>query len=643
MGNFYRNWSKKMKSSEHTLTSLITVEGNLWHYHIPRFQREYVWGRNNWSKLLEDIYDNDPGHYMGSIICVNDGQELSPTSELIYEVVDGQQRLTTISLLLAAIYEKLNKIAKKNPLLKEDEDYIIIRSGIKKRLVKLNSNTYSSNLPWGIYKSGDLFYSLRVQPSTQNYNLNDYQLILHEIGILPEAKKIRYAGNRIIYRTYYYFYKNIPDKLDELCDLLERINHLTFIHIVESSQAKAFTLFETLNYRGVPLSAMDIIKNKMLATLEKEHRVSIENSYEQWQTLLKYIPEERDQTRFLRQFYNAFKIYPAIKVPKYSRATSSNIIAIYEKLIKKDAQFILPELIQKAKIYDSLIDPSNQEVSDITTKLVDLDRIGAAPAYTFLLYLFSLPEECLFEPDIKVKSIGFLCKYYFRRNVTDFPGTRDLDTINISLVEQCNKIIESGNKLKFTTVVDSLLSGKGRPASIEIFRTILADNFYYTNDYMARYALTKLDEVSHTREYDPNLWVRNERGQFVWTVEHVFPQGKNIPDAWVEIIANGDDEEAERIQGELVHCLGNLTLSGYNSNLSNQSFDNKQTKSVANVFGSSINIGYQNGLSLNKLEYQVDSNFYSLATTKNWNSVHIKARNEVMVDKLIQLFKFEYE
>src|SRR5690349_2021450 len=95
-----------MKPSELTFAGLVGIEGNQWHYHIPRFQREYVWRKHNWSKLLEDIYDNDPGHYMGSVICVHEENELSPSNELIYEVVDGQQRLTTLSLLLAAIYFK---------------------------------------------------------------------------------------------------------------------------------------------------------------------------------------------------------------------------------------------------------------------------------------------------------------------------------------------------------------------------------------------------------------------------------------------------------------------------------------------------------------------------------------------------------
>jgi hypothetical protein len=160
---------------------------------------------------------------------------------------------------------------------------------------------------------------------------------------------------------------------------------------------------------------------------------------------------------------------------------------------------------------------------------------------------------------------------------------------------------------------------------------------------MARYALTKLDEVNHNREYSPDLWARNEKGLFVWTVEHIFPQGSNIPADWVDMLGNGDKEKAEKIQDDWVHCLGNLTLSGYNSKLSNQSFAKKQGKAVASVFGNKIRIGYENGLALNKIEFSINGKIYSLATTKEWKKEHIKARNNEMVEMLIKLFKFENE
>jgi uncharacterized protein with ParB-like and HNH nuclease domain len=632
-----------MKPDELIFASLLATEGNQWHYHIPRFQREYIWNKHNWGKLIEDIYENDPGHYMGSVICVHDTSELSPANEIIYEVVDGQQRLTTISLLLAAIYSKLTKEAiAENLEIAKEVDYIIKLNSIRQRLIK-KVEASGKQLPWGVFKSEKLVYCLRVQPSTQENNLEDYQYVLSEIGVIPKAPYPKNFGHRRIYKAYKYFRNHIPDTMAGLDDLLNRIYRLSFIHISEASQSKAFLLFETLNYRGVPLSAIDIIKNKMLATLENKYGIDIEESYDNWQEILSNLPEDSDQDRFLRQFYNAFKFDPQIKIEKITRATRSNIISIYENLIKRNAKGIFEQLTEKAQLYNQLIEPENYRTSPVTVPLIDLERIGAVPSYTFLLYLFSLDEKCFSEPDFLAKTIDLLCKYYFRRNITDFPLTRDLDSINIDLVEQCQKQIGNGGKLSFGYISKIVLKGKGKPSSIKALTEVLEDNLFYNNEGMTRYALTKLDELSHSREYSPNLWARNEKGLFVWTLEHVFPQGKNIPDDWAKMIGDGNREKAKQIQEDWVHCLGNLTLSGYNSKLSNQSFAKKQSKDVANVFGKKIHIGYKNGLALNNIEFSVNSKICSLATAKEWKKEHIKARNAVMVDLLVELFKFDNE
>lgn len=634
-----------MIPSENTFAALIGIEGAQWHYHIPRFQREYVWAKYNWSKLLEDIYDNDPGHYMGSVICVHDSGELSPTSELVYEVVDGQQRLTTLSLLLAAVYAKLtNEALKGNAHLKQDHNYIVKTIGIGQRLVK-KIELKGKQLPWGYFKAGKETYCLRVQPSTQESNLEDYQFLLSEIGLLSNVRYPHGYGKRRIYRAYSFFHKNIPDDVTGLYDLLDRIYRLSFIHISETSQSKAFLLFETLNYRGVPLSAIDIIKNKMLSTLESKHGLKIDDAYDQWQELLEDLPEDRDQDRYLRQFYNAFKFDPSIKIEKITRATSSNIIAIYENLIKRDAKQIFGQLLEKAEYYNLLIEPEKHTRSKAKSQLdlVDLERISAAPSYTFLLYLFSLDKDCFVESDTKEKVVELMCKYYFRRNVTDYPSTRDLDAISIDLVEQCQKEIGKGRKITFSFLSKTILAGRGKLSSLRSMKESLAENLFSTNDSMARYALAKLDETSHSREYAPDLWARNEKGQLVWTVEHIFPKGRNIPEDWVNMIAGGDFDKAREIQDEWVHCLGNLTLSGYNSKLSNHPFDEKQTKATANIIGNRIFIGYKNGLALNNIEFAVHGKKFTLATAKEWKKEHIKARNDVLVDMLVKLFKFDNE
>ena len=161
---------------------------------------------------------------------------------------------------------------------------------------------------------------------------------------------------------------------------------------------------------------------------------------------------------------------------------------------------------------------------------------------------------------------------------------------------------------------------------------------------MGRFVLSKIDEISHSREYKPDLWARNEKGLLVWTVEHIFPQGENIPQCWIDMIADGDKNKAEEIHENWVHCLGNLTLSGYNSKLSNASFEDKQNLHENKKFlGHKINIGYKNGLSLNNLSFSVGGEETSLAKIDKWTETSIEERNGAMVDVLIKIFAFTKE
>jgi hypothetical protein len=152
---------------------------------------------------------------------------------------------------------------------------------------------------------------------------------------------------------------------------------------------------------------------------------------------------------------------------------------------------------------------------------------------------------------------------------------------------------------------------------------------------------TVLDESSHSREYKPDLWARNEKNLLVWTVEHILPQGKNIPGCWVEMIANGNKRKAEEIHENWVHCLGNLTLSGYNSKLSNASFEEKQNLHKNKKFlGHQINIGYKNGLSLNNFQFSINKKMTSLSAIDKWTKNSIKERNKAIVSVLLKIFAF---
>ena len=306
------------------LLSEIFAPDNKTKYIIPKFQREYIWNKDNWEELLNDVLESDGNHFIGSIICINKGTDtFNPELELI----DGQQRLTTVSLVFSAIYQLLKDKIKDN----DDE-----------------LRTELTNLKWSLTLRHT--QNLRIELSYQNNNHQDYQAVLSEIGIIDFSDtNLKNIGNRRIYKAYKYFLNKLENFSEkELFGLLEKIKATMIVKIEVSSHSDAFLLFESLNNRGVPLSAIDLIKNKMLSELEKRAGLTIDESFTKWNKIINALPEYTIQERFIRQFYNAFKSNADIKVGNYSKATRSNIIKIYETLIAKNPTYIFDQLIEKS-------------------------------------------------------------------------------------------------------------------------------------------------------------------------------------------------------------------------------------------------------------------------------------------------------
>jgi uncharacterized protein with ParB-like and HNH nuclease domain len=114
MKKFFKGWMQKMKASDLAISELLNVDVPVV-YTVPRYQRNFTWGKLEWEEFFNDINDNDKGYFLGSIICINQGSDpFKPQLEL----VDGQQRLITLSLLYAAIYSKLNE---QRELLNDDQ------------------------------------------------------------------------------------------------------------------------------------------------------------------------------------------------------------------------------------------------------------------------------------------------------------------------------------------------------------------------------------------------------------------------------------------------------------------------------------------------------------------------------------------
>lgn len=591
-----------IKSAQnYPISSILDTETKM-RFVVPKYQREYIWRKTHWEDLFDDIYSNPAGHFLGSIICINRTDDAYQIQEL--ELVDGQQRLTTLSLLFAAIYAQF---AKAKDLDEETKHELY---NLKFRLLVKGSNKAL----------------LRVEPSYQNKNYQDYKAVLDKTGILKNIDQPANLGNRRILKAYRYFEERLDQvnakgqrlfSLAALRQLMEKLNTASLVKIEVNSHSDAFILFESLNNRGEPLSALDLIKNKLLAVLEKQQADTIDENFKKWNRLLENLTDNYAvQERYLRQFYNSFKFKKEISVAGFTFATRSNIIQIYEKLIDRDATAIFNDLFEKARLYNRIIAPNEDTVHrKVAKQFRDLERIGGAAAYVLLLYL--LAER----PTANLAAISeFLVKFFVRRSLTDHPPTRDLVRNAITVIDT----LRHKPNVDVLDLIKNDFRKQGWVASDELLRSKLEGNLYEENVDATRFVLCKIEESHQTREKYTDLWRRDSTGDYVWTVEHIFPQGPNIPDSWVKMIANGDEAKAKEHREQYVHKLGNLTISGYNSKLGNKSFTEKRDrKNPAGEY-----VGYKNGLYLNG----------GLKLKNCWTVQDIKMRTSTLVKEAMKLF-----
>ena len=323
------------------------------------------------------------------------------------------------------------------------------------------------------------------------------------------------------------------------------------------------------------------------------------------------------QERFFRQYYNAFK--PKLKeIVSVPVATKSNLMVIYEKLISHDAGGFLTDMIKHSELYAQII-CRNQvpEQPKLSNLLKDLDRVQGVPSYLLLMLLFAKREALALTYEHLENVTQLLIAFFVRRNTTDKPATRDLTRIFMDLTS----IIPSlqGDAI-YEVIVNNLVKVS---ADDETFLKGLAGNLYADNKSVCRYVLCALEQSQMTRETERDLWSFKGK-QFIWTIEHIFPQGENIPESWVDMMAGGDRELANQHRESYVHRLGNLTISGYNSTLGNKSFIEKRDRKD----NRERCVGYNNGLYLNQ----------DLETCDTWSIEQIDLRTETLVQQILNMY-----
>ncbi|MCZ2859982.1 DUF262 domain-containing protein [Blastococcus sp. VKM Ac-2987] len=585
-------------ANQYPVHVLFSHESNLV-YRIPPYQREYSWQKGQWEALFQDLIEAEGAHFLGTIITLN--QTTDAVHSGVLEVIDGQQRATTLTLLLAAIYS----------VLKENQDDL-----------DDDTRTDMVNLGRQLIRKAD--GEPRVTPQTQGSNRDDYRTVLAEAGLQIDPHKKPYYPMRRIYKCFQFFRASIAElsgtddtsAVKVAMRVLNAVKHAIVVKIEVASHADAFVLFESLNNRGMPLTPVDLIKNHLLAESERKGVMNVDDAFKLWNEMLTNLGDNYPvQERFLRHYYNAFKS-ELPEVPNAPVATRTKLIRIYETLLGENIKSGVEALVEASKIYGRVTcvaegDSSNQ----LDVSLRQLMRAQGAPSYVLVMWLLSKRPDLAMTETHVAEVVDRLTSFFVRRNLTGYPQTYALPKLFMTIIKEVVGHTADG----VTSAVTHLLADAS--SSDDEFRKLLEGPIYDENTDVARFILTAISEDAMTKETWKDLWAQ-EKGHFVWTIEHILPQGHNLPTEWKEML--GGAEAAAAAQRADVHRLGNLTITAYNSTLSNKSFTEKRDRTDAK----GRFIGYRNGLSLNQ----------QLATKESWTVEDIEDRTKALAERVIARF-----
>jgi uncharacterized protein with ParB-like and HNH nuclease domain len=514
-----------MDVSENNFRSLL--EGGK-QYIVPLFQRPYSWGKKNWDALWDDImslYDEEElegSHFLGAIVT----QSVPSTTDGIspYLLIDGQQRIVTLTLLLAALRDHLRK----NKQTSDQGDEL--------------HGLYLTNL----YKKGEAQYKVLSSKADRKM----YQQVISN-------EEVKEKGT--IYDVYDFFLKKIRkyNELDKLRNVV--LEYLAFVIITVDDKDDPYLIFESLNYKGQQLTQADLVGNYFFMRLPSDQHEKTYN--ELWLPLQQSFKDKaQDNYSYLEELTKAFWYY----LRKDGCDIKQNqVYQRFKQRLEKpesDIQAALEDLIKFAQYYQHIRFPEEEPEIRLSRWFKRFMRLQFTSAYPFLLNLYHEYAEQKFSVDEFELILRYVESYFVRRLFAKEP-TRSLNKV-------FNNLYTSLKKQRAGNIVDNLkevLTSKERtqiwPDDDQFRQDLVKYPLYTSNTYIDRVKL--ILESIEERLTDTQNISDNVR------VEHIMPQ--NLTDEW-EIKLGTKAEEEHKLW---VHTLGNLTLTSESSEVSNKSCDER--------------------------------------------------------------------
>jgi len=541
---------------------------------IPVYQRNYDWQEEQCREFLKDIEllatrERD-SHFMGSIVYIKgDDTEALESGLKEYIVIDGQQRITTSILFLKAIYDLSDDEFDKKEIF---QHYLIneVRGGNKLKLKPIKDDN-------------DIFEKLlrNIDINADNYSK--------------------------IYLNYQFFKHHLLVSNIKIDKYFKAFKQLWIVYIeLDKTKDDPQLIFESINSTGLSLSEADLIRNFIL--MDKKHDVQNYLFEEYWSRIEKLLLSEN-----ISAFIRDYLTMKEGAIPNQNRVYSAFKAFVFKSKIQTEA--LLADLLYFAKIYSKFIflDFENKEIEKL---LKELKELKVTVVYPYLLNLFCDYEKGVISIDILKKTLKLIRSYIFRRLVCEY-NTNALNKVFMSLHKELISIKDY--EQNYFECLLSVLGNKRGTAMFprddefkEYFTT--KDIYKFKNKNYLLYALESFDN----KELVPFKEL---------TIEHIMPQ--TLTPKWnIEL---GD--KFTQVHEKYLNNIGNLTLSGYNSELSNKSFFDK--KDILKTSGIKLNRYFENLQSWNKEEIEKRAlNLFQKIALNIWNfpdieeSVYIKSQKQ---------------
>ena len=513
-----------MKGSECRLIEYM--EGSKKRFIIPVYQRNYDWKTENCKQLFDDlvkvIKNNRRSHFFGSVVSVYEPS--GRNTEFL--VIDGQQRLTTVSLLFLAMYNLINNnvIASQDDSLGKQiyEDFLVDKYKPQDTRIKLKPVKNDRKAFGKLFDSVD--EHIRESNLTANYN---------------------------------YFYDRIQKQEITIDQLFDAICSLEIINITLNNEDNPQLIFESLNSTGLDLSEGDKIRNFILMGLPaKEQDEYYEKYWNRIEECTKY-----DVSSFVRDYLSVKQL----AIPSQKKIHIS--FKEYVEQTSLEAEDLLKDLLAYAKRYKILLNGGAKNKA-LDACIYRLNRLETTVTRPFFLEVMRIYDEN--KLDISQVTDVFLIteNYLFRRNICDLP-TNSLNKIFLMLHREIIRYdgtdVDYVEKFKY-----ALLSKKEKarfPDDDEFATGFAERQVYHMNSKNKIYILERLENYGTSEDKD----VYGHCDDGTYSIEHIMPQ--HLTPAWVKALG----EDYEQIHEIWLHRVANLTLTAYNSKYSNSIFEEKKT------------------------------------------------------------------